>query len=216
MYEFNLAVMDLISPNLKSTGEQPLCRPGTTTGAAKSDGDADNDTDVDATDLSFWEAQFGGPAPLAAAQAPAAAAVLTPAESALVSVVTTEVPLAATVATPAPLASVVTTETPVATAERADAVLALAYQTASDLIATGRSLLEEVEPISNTAINTDWAHDRFLELSQDLGVLRDRISTDVSSFRDRATTWASDWSEELDAHQEELAFETALEQLFGA
>jgi len=37
---------------------------GTTTGASKGAGDADNDGDVDGTDLGFWEAQFGGPAPL--------------------------------------------------------------------------------------------------------------------------------------------------------
>jgi len=36
-------------------------------GAAKTDGDADNDGDVDGDDLGFWEAQFGGFAPLAAA-----------------------------------------------------------------------------------------------------------------------------------------------------
>jgi len=195
--------------------------------AAKTDGDADNDMDVDATDLSFWETQFGGPAPLAAVQAPAAAAaVVAPAEPALAplaSVVTTEtvpteIPLTATIATPtapapAPLASVVTTEVSVAATERLDAaILALNYQSVSDLIGAGRARLEEVDPINHTAL----AHDRFLELSQDLGVLRDRIATEVSSFRDRATTWASDWSEELDARQEELAFETALEQLFGA
>jgi len=165
--------------------------------AVKADGDADNDTDVDATDLGFWEAQFGGPAPAVAAPATAAAA---------------------TAPAPAPLASVVTTEVPIVTAEWIDAALALAYpyQTTSDLIGKGQSLLEELEPLSNTAVNTDWAHDRFLELSEDLGVLRDRIATGVSSFRSQATTWATDWSEELDAHQEELVFETALEQLFGA
>ncbi len=195
---------------------------GTTTGAAKSDGDADNDADVDATDLSIWETQYGDPAPLAAAQAPAAAAIVTPAEPALASLVSVataevEVPVAAatvaTAAAPAPVVSVVTTEFSVAATERLDAaILVLNHKSVSDLIGAGRAKLEEVNPVRRTAL----AHDRFLELSQDLGVLRDRITTDVSSFRDRATTWASDWSEELDANQEKRAFEAALEQLFGA
>ncbi len=188
--------------------------------AVKADGDADNDTDVDATDLSVWEAQFGGPAPAVAAPATAAETLATPDPVPLASVVSTEIPVAAaarvtpTSPAPAPVVSVVTTESPVATVERTDAILALAFQTASDLIDTSRSLLEEVDPVSHTAL----AHDRFLEFFQEeRGNLRDRIARDISSFRDQVSTrWASDWSEELDSHQEELAFETALEQIFGA
>jgi hypothetical protein len=39
---------------------------GTTTSAAKTDGDADNDGDVDRDDLAVWELQYGTAAPLAA------------------------------------------------------------------------------------------------------------------------------------------------------
>jgi len=40
-----------------------------TPNAVITDGDADNDQDVDAADLATWESQFGGPVPLAASAA---------------------------------------------------------------------------------------------------------------------------------------------------